>query len=98
MNTVFMTDSDNYSGTAACTTCTTSTGTTAGTYYGYIPTFSITSVVEDETVTVQTYNFPASQTFAVRMGPFGTLGIGGTMVATVDSGERWILFGDLFHS
>ncbi len=76
----------NYSGSAVCTTCATST-TGSSSYYGYIPTFSITSVVEDESVTVQTYNFPASQTFAVRMGPFGTLGIGGTMVATVDSGS-----------
>jgi hypothetical protein len=51
-----------------------------------IPTFSIVTVVKDVSVTIQTSNFPANQTFTVRMGPFGTLGIGGTVVATTASG------------
>ncbi len=52
-----------------------------------IPTFSIVSVNTDKTVTIQTFNFPAHLSFVVRMGPFGTLGIGGTVVATTDSGN-----------
>jgi len=51
-----------------------------------IPTFSITSVSKDVSVTIQTANFPAGQTFTVRMGAYGTLGIGGTVVGTTDSG------------
>ena len=52
-----------------------------------IPTFTITSVTKDVSVTIQTYNFPANQTFTVRMGAYGTLGIGGTVVGTTDSGS-----------
>jgi hypothetical protein len=51
-----------------------------------IPTFSITSVVTDTTVTVQTSNMPANQNFVVTMGPFGTQGINGIVVATTNSG------------
>lgn len=52
-----------------------------------IPTFSILEVDAGNTVTVQTHNFPANQTFTVRMGEFGTLAVGGTVVGTVDSGS-----------
>ena len=55
-------------------------------YYG-IPTFNIKAVVEDDTVTIVTYNFPANVTFTVRMGAFGTLGIGGIVIDTQDSGS-----------
>lgn len=51
-----------------------------------IPTISITSVVTDQTVTVQANNFPANQNFVVTMGPMGTQGINGTVVATTNSG------------
>ena len=51
-----------------------------------IPTFSITSVVTDTTVTIQTANFPANQNFVVTMGPFGSKGINGIVVATTNSG------------
>ena len=51
-----------------------------------IPTFSIVSVVADTSVTIKTYNFPADQTFTVRMGAYGTLGVGGIIVTTTDSG------------
>jgi hypothetical protein len=51
-----------------------------------IPTFSILTVDKDNTVTVQSYNFPADQSFTVRMGPYGSLGIGGTEVNTFNSG------------
>jgi hypothetical protein len=56
------------------------------TAYTGIPTFSIVTVVEDTTVTIKTSNFPANETFTVRMGPFGTLAIGGTVVGTTPSG------------
>ena len=52
-----------------------------------IPTFSIVSVVKDQSVTITGYNFPAGQTFTVRMGPFGTMGINGRVVTTVDTGD-----------
>lgn len=55
-------------------------------YYGNIPTFGILSVIEDDTVTVQTYNFPANRDFIVRMGPYGGYGVGGIEVATLNSG------------
>lgn len=51
-----------------------------------IPTFSVVSVVTDESVTVETYNFPANQNFVVTMGPMGTQGINGIVVATTNSG------------
>ncbi len=51
-----------------------------------IPTFSIVSVDQDVSVTIKTANFPANQTFTVRMGVIGTKGIGGTVVGTTDSG------------
>ena len=52
-----------------------------------VPTFSIVSVKQDESVTVKTHNFPANDTFDVTMGPMGTQGIDGTKVATVNSGS-----------
>jgi hypothetical protein len=52
-----------------------------------IPTISITSVTTDQSVTIQTHNFPANQTFTVRMGEMGTLGIGGIVVASTPSGS-----------
>lgn len=51
-----------------------------------IPTFTISSVVTDQTVTVQTANFPANQNFVVTMGPFGSKGAGGVVVGTTNSG------------
>lgn len=51
-----------------------------------IPTFSVVDVVEDQTVTIRTANFPANQDFVVTMGPMGTRGINGTVVDTTNSG------------
>ena len=51
-----------------------------------IPTFVITDVVEDQAVTIKTSNFPAGDTFEVHMNFYGTLGVGGTVVDTVNSG------------
>ncbi len=53
---------------------------------GSIPTFSIQSVVTDQTVTILTKNFPAGQTFSVTMGVMGSLGIDGYLVANTNSG------------
>jgi len=60
--------------------------TSTGQAYSGIPTFTIVSVVKDSSVTIQTYNFPAGDTFTVTMGPYGTLGIGGIVVETTASG------------
>jgi hypothetical protein len=54
---------------------------------GTIPTFSISSVVVDKTVTIQTKNFPANDTFNVRMGAMGTKGINGILIKSIDSGS-----------
>lgn len=54
---------------------------------GYIPTFSILSVVTDETVTIMTYNFPASDVYDVLMGPMGTRAINGIWVTSQSSGN-----------
>lgn len=51
-----------------------------------IPTMSISSVVTDQTVTIQTHNFPANQNFVVTMGPMGSKGVNGIVVATTNSG------------
>ena len=64
----------------------TSSTTTTYTYTGYIPTFDITAVTVDTSVAILTHNFPPEQTFTVRMGPYGSYGIGGTIVGTADSG------------
>lgn len=70
---------------------TTPGGTTSGSGGPYaaaytVPTVSITSVDPNNSVTLQTHNFPASQVFTVRMGPYGSYGINGTIVGTTDSG------------
>lgn len=51
-----------------------------------IPTISITSVDVGKTVTIKTANYPANDTFNVYMNYFGTRGVGGTLVTTVNSG------------
>jgi LysM repeat protein len=58
---------------------------TGGKGYTGFPTISIVSVVEDESVTIQTNNMPPNDTFVVRMGEMGTQGIGGEKVDTIDS-------------
>lgn len=54
--------------------------------YGGIPTFTILAVERDVSVTIQTNNFPAGDTFDVLMNYIGTQGIAGLKVATVNSG------------
>ncbi|PKN85262.1 MAG: hypothetical protein CVU46_11575 [Chloroflexi bacterium HGW-Chloroflexi-8] len=53
-------------------------------YSGY-PTTSIVSVVKGEDVTIKVYNLPVNIDFKVLIGKYGTLGVGGTQVATFDS-------------
>lgn len=55
-------------------------------YSGH-PYFYINSVVKDTSVTIQAYNFPPDDTFTVTMGPYGSLGIGGTVVSTTSTGS-----------
>jgi hypothetical protein len=52
-----------------------------------IPTFSITAVSRDSSVTILANNFPASDSFTVTMGAYGTLGVGGVLVGTQSSGS-----------
>lgn len=54
-------------------------------YSGY-PSFSIQSVVMDESVTIKTNNLPSNDTFTVTMGKYGTKGVGGVVVANTSSG------------
>jgi hypothetical protein len=54
--------------------------------YTGIPTFMITAVKRNDSVKIQTNNFPAGQTFNVTMGVMGTRGIGGFPVGTLESG------------
>jgi len=75
-----------YNNTAPVATPAVPAGTPAPAYTG-IPTFNISSVVSGTSVTVQASNFPAGQTFTVRMGDFGTLALGGTWITTTSSGS-----------
>jgi hypothetical protein len=56
------------------------------TYKGVIPTINIVGVQQGVSVSVVTKDYPAGQTFTVRIGEYGTLGIGGTVVGTLNSG------------
>lgn len=49
------------------------------------PTFSISEVKTDESVTILTNNMPANKNFNVLMGEIGTKGIAGIIVATLNS-------------
>ncbi len=54
---------------------------------GVIPTFSISAVVRDQTVTITGRNFPAGRSFDVRMGTYGTQALGGTYVGSTNTGN-----------
>ena len=62
-------------------------GTTPPPPAGTIPTFTIVSVVANQSVTIQTSNFPANRQFDVLMGAFGTKGVNGVWVTTTPSGN-----------
>ncbi|NSW51721.1 MAG: hypothetical protein HPY85_04390 [Anaerolineae bacterium] len=63
--------------------------TTYETIPGYtgIPTTSIKSVTPGVSVTITTHNFPPDTNFDITMGAFGTKGVGGTYIKTINSGE-----------
>jgi hypothetical protein len=63
-----------------------SSGTSTSSGYKGIPTFYITEVTPNATVSIQTNNFPLNKDFTVRMGAYGTMGVGGMIVATTNSG------------
>jgi LysM repeat protein len=60
-------------------------GGSSSSVVGAIPTFSINSVVKNQTVTIQTFNFPANKTFDVLMGRIGTHAINGIQAGSVDT-------------
>jgi len=69
---------------------TTSDGSASGgAYSGYtgIPTFTISGVVEDSTISIYTNNFPVNTNFRVLMGKMWTQGIDGIYVTTITSGS-----------
>ena len=51
-----------------------------------IPTFKIVSVVANQSVTITPANFPANRQFDVLMGAYGTKGVNGTRVTSINSG------------
>jgi len=53
---------------------------------GVVPSTTMLAVTKDVSVTVETNNFPASDTFEVLMGEYGTQGVGGIKVDTFDTG------------
>lgn len=55
-------------------------------YYG-IPTIWIVSVKQNDSVTIQTRNFPPNLAFEVRMGYMGTRGWNGFVAGTLNSGN-----------
>jgi hypothetical protein len=63
------------------------TPTTPPSGYTGFPTFTISAVVQDKSVSIQGSNFPANDTFNVLMGPIGTAGVGGTQVGSQSSGS-----------
>jgi len=68
----------------------TSSGSTGGIGYyppvHYYPTFMISAVSRNNSVTIVTHNLPANDTFEVLMGPMGTRGINGYYVTTFNTG------------
>jgi hypothetical protein len=56
-----------------------------------VPEFVVTKVVQDWTVTIQTTTYyPANNSFTVRMGPYGSLGVNGIVVGFTNSGKGGI--------
>lgn len=59
---------------------------TPGSGYTGFPSFTVSNVVKDQSVTIQGSNFPPNQTFQLTMGPFGTQGVGGTAAGSQSTG------------
>jgi hypothetical protein len=75
-----------YNNTTAGTGGPAAPSPTPSTGYSGIPTFRIVEVVADDTVKIETNNFPAGQKFFVTMGPMGSKGIGGYAAGSFDTG------------
>lgn len=54
---------------------------------GTYPYTSVIGVVQDTSVTIQGTNFTTDDTYTVKMGPIGTQGVGGVVVATYSTGS-----------
>ena len=78
-------DGKSFVATSWFLNATSNDGTGSGTVAGIVPTFSILAVVKDDSVTIQTYNFPANKQFEVLMGRMGTQGINGVRVDKIKS-------------
>jgi LysM repeat protein len=74
-----------YAGNRICIQNATSSSSTPPSASSVIPTFSINSVVKNQSVTIQTYNFPANKTFDVLMDRIGTQAIYGIPAGSVDT-------------
>jgi LysM repeat protein len=67
--------------------CISKAASSSSSVIGAIPTFSINSVVKNQTVTIQTFNFPANKTFNVLMGRIGTHAINGIQAGSVNTND-----------
>lgn len=78
--------------TAVPTSVPTTVPTAEPVFYEGVPSFTISSVIKDTSVTIQTLNFPPNQTFTVQMGAYGTMAVGGTVVTatTSDTGGSFV--------
>ena len=74
-----------YAGQKICVSVSDDTSTPPST--NTVPTFSISSVVADDSVTIKAKNFPKNENFKVRMGKMWTRGVDGIKVDTVNSGD-----------
>ena len=66
--------------------------------YQCCPYFFIQSVVRNQSVTINAYNFPPNDSFVVTMGPYGSYGVGGYVVATTTTDGDGTLHGNLSGS
>lgn len=75
--------------TSAATPVPAGTATPAGA--AVVPSFLITSVTADQSVTIQTAGFPSGQDYTVRMGKYGTAGLNGTIITKTSSGSGGVI-------
>lgn len=53
---------------------------------GLYPTFSVPAISQDDTVTITTFNLAPGDTYNIFIGVYGSLGIGGIFIESLDSG------------
>jgi hypothetical protein len=77
-----------YAGKTICVATGTATSTPKPTTSpSTVPSFDITAVVADKTITIKTANFPAGYTFNVLWGPLGNQGKDGIESSSIKSGR-----------